>query len=129
MAARSEGLEYPTCWSTSRGLPASARSSWRGLDKAIFHKVADATARSLLARVADALACPPGVDRRRCSRARAAAERARSAPPLVRPPEQYAPQMKLLKKNRRRIRRGLRRGGRPPVQACRHPGEGRGPDR
>ncbi len=29
-----------------------------GLDKAIFHKVADATVRSLLARVADALACP-----------------------------------------------------------------------
>jgi hypothetical protein len=30
-----------------------------GLDRAVFHKVADATARSLLARVADVLA-PPG---------------------------------------------------------------------
>lgn len=31
-----------------------------GLDKAIFHKVAHATVRSLLARGADALTCPPG---------------------------------------------------------------------
>ena len=30
-----------------------------GLDRAVFHKVTDATARSLLARVADALARPP----------------------------------------------------------------------
>jgi hypothetical protein len=30
-----------------------------GLDKAIFHKVAQATVRSLLARVADALSRPP----------------------------------------------------------------------
>ena len=30
-----------------------------GLDRAVFHKVADATARSLLARVADVLGPPP----------------------------------------------------------------------
>jgi hypothetical protein len=30
MAARSEGLEHPTCWSTGRGRPASARCSQRG---------------------------------------------------------------------------------------------------
>jgi hypothetical protein len=32
-----------------------------GLDRAIFHQVAQATARSLLARVADALTRPPGL--------------------------------------------------------------------
>jgi hypothetical protein len=31
-----------------------------GLDRAVFHRVADATARSLLARVADVLARPQG---------------------------------------------------------------------
>ena len=30
-----------------------------GLDRAVFHKVADATVRSLLARVADVLGLPP----------------------------------------------------------------------
>ena len=52
-----------------------------GLDRAVFHKVADATVRSLLARVADVLGPPPepagavrGTDRAGAAARRAAAE-------------------------------------------------------
>jgi len=52
-----------------------------GLDRAVFHKVADATVRSLLARVADVLGPPPepagavqGTDRTGAAARRAAAE-------------------------------------------------------
>ena len=52
-----------------------------GLDRAVFHKVADATARSLLARVADVLGSPPepagavqGTDMTGAAARRAAAE-------------------------------------------------------
>ena len=50
-----------------------------GLDRAVFHKVADATVRSLLARVANVLGPPPagavqGTDRTGAATRRAAAE-------------------------------------------------------
>jgi hypothetical protein len=45
-------------WLTPAGEHSTLAAVGAGLDRAVFHQVADATVRSLLARVADVLTCP-----------------------------------------------------------------------